>query len=62
MWRNGHLERSAHKEVMRLVKRAIDDRNRELDSEIISQRYKISKLQSEYEETKTFLLHNEQVS
>lgn len=62
MWRNGLLERSAHKEVMRFVKRAIDEKNRELDSEIISQRSKISKLQSEYEETKTFLLHNEQVS
>lgn len=62
MWKNGLLEHSAHKEVMRLVKRAVDDRNRELDSEIISQRSKISKLQSEYEETKTFLLRNEQVS
>lgn len=62
MHHNGLLERSSHEEIMRLVKKALNERNQELNSDLVSQRSKISKLQSEYEDTKAFLLHNQQVS
>jgi DNA invertase Pin-like site-specific DNA recombinase len=59
---SGLLERSSHKEVMERVKKALKDKNQELNSELVSQRSRISKLQSQYEDTKVFLLNNEQVS
>lgn len=62
MHNNGLLERSSHEEVMRRVKKALKEKNKELSSELVSQRSKISKLQSEYETTKSFLLRNEQAS
>ena len=62
MHSSGLLERSSHEEIMRYVKKALKEKNKELSSELVSQRSKISKLQSEYEDTKAFLLHNQEAS
>ena len=62
MYENGILTKQSHAEIMRRVKIAVKKKNSELNSKIVSQQSKISKLNAQYEDTKEYLIHNQEVS
>lgn len=62
MWDNGMLTKESHKEIMRRVEIAVKKKNQELNSKIVSQRSKITKLQTQYDDTKLYLIQNKEVS
>ena len=62
MHTNGLLTKQSHEEIMKRVRAAVKKKNLELNSKIVSQRSKISKLQAQYEDTKLYLIQNQEVS
>jgi DNA invertase Pin-like site-specific DNA recombinase len=62
MHHNGILTKQTHEAIMRRVKIAVTKKNQELNSKIVSQRSKITKLQSQYDDTKLYLVQNKEVS
>lgn len=62
MHENGLLTKQSHEEIMKRVKIAVNKKNRELNSKIVSQQSKISKLKAQYEDTKEYLIHNQEAS
>lgn len=62
MHESGLLTKQSHEEIMKRVKVAVKKKNRELNSKIVSQQSKISKLQAQYDDTKLYLVQNSEVS
>ena len=62
MHNNGLLTKETHQEIMKKVRVAVKKKNQELNSKIVSQQSKISKLKAQYEDTKEYLIHNQEAS